>query len=302
MQRTSVEDPCPLRPSSQVPRRESRPTTPKNVSFTESSTPQVPVASGKPTNRIEHMCLIMQQEESGQTCLGVLADKSRQYLVWPLIPSSSPESTEFKSLGSLLAQRQMPRVRDRLILGVQLASTVLQLHKTGWLSENWNNEDIYFHGSTSEGQVPDFKRPFVRQSPGLSLPETQETKRSTLIPHDQSLFSLGIILVELWYARPLEELRKEEDESESRDDTNFKTAKRLASQISSDADAKYGDAVRRCIKGLDHRSESLDVDDFKSEVHMKVVAPLVESLEYFCDKDISQIFPERRKFSVSRSA
>lgn len=283
-------------------RSESRPATPRKVAFAVPSTPQIPIAFREPTSQIEHLCLIIQQAESDQSCLGVLADKSGQYRVWPVISSSSPKSTEFISLHNLLDEGKMPAKRDTLVLGVQLASTVLQLHKTGWLAEDWSSRDIFFHQINTKGGIPDFKRPFVRQSPdlGSSLRQTQniqETTKSALIPHDQSLFSLGIVLIEIWHRCLLEKLRTDKDESGF--NTNYMTARRLINEISLDAGAKYGDAVRRCIQGLDHRSGSLDVDDFKSEVHMKVVTPLIKNLEDFCDEDISQIFPERRNVSAS---
>ncbi|KAI5849616.1 hypothetical protein DFP73DRAFT_302372 [Morchella snyderi] len=199
---------------------------------------------------------------------------SLQYLVWPLISSSPPGSTELISLRSLLDDGKMLGKEDRLILGVQLASTVLQLHKTAWLSEDWSNEDIFFHQIDTEGRIPDIKRPFVRQSPNpsSSLPQTQNIQqitKHTLIPHDQSLFSLGIVLMELWYGRPLEKLQEKEDELGSKDLTNFVTARRLASNISLDAGAKYGEAVRRCINGLDYGSGCLDADDLKRKAHME---------------------------------
>ncbi|RPB16179.1 hypothetical protein P167DRAFT_570890 [Morchella conica CCBAS932] len=306
IQHTHATTKAPPKSSLQIPRSESRPTTPRKVSFAVSSTPPISVVSRTPSNQIKHLCSIIQQAESDQSCLGVLADKSGQYLVWPLMSSSPPESTDLISLHNLLDEGKMPAKRDTLILGVQLASTVLQLHKTGWLAEDWSSRDIFFHQINTEGLggVPDFKKPFVRQSPDLdpSLQQTQskeETTKSALIPHDRSLFSLGIVLIEIWHGFLLEKLQIRTDGDESGFNTNYMTARRLIGEISSNAGAKYGDAVRRCIQGLDHRSGSLDVDDFKSEVHMKVVAPLIDNLKHFCDEDISQIFPEKRNMSAS---
>lgn len=250
--------------------------------------------------QIEDLCLAIQRAKSGPACIGVLIDKSdRRYRVWPLkTPSLTSELTGVLSLESLLAQPGAIKKKDRLILGVQLASTVMQLHTTEWLSENWGKRDILFHQEITQGKSggitntsPAIRKPLVRRifvppdSPSLALQTMEEAKRSIFVPQNQSLYSLGIVLMELWYGQRLEDLRIEMDGNGSgamADMTDYMTARRLIDEISEEAGEKYGDAVRRCINGLDHRSSNLETDDFQNKVHMKVVAPLVENLESFC--------------------
>lgn len=252
------------------------------------------------TEQIEDLCLAIQRAKSGLACLGVLIDKSdRRYRVWPLkTPSLTSELTGVLSLESLLTQPGALKKKDRLILGVQLASTVMQLHTTEWLSENWGKKDILFYQEITQGKSggitntsPAIRKPLVRRifappdSPPLPLQTMEETKRSIFVPQNQSLYSLGIVLMELWYGQRLEDLRIKKDGNETSgmtEMTDYMTARRLIDEISDDAGEKYGDAVRRCINGLDHRSSDLKTDDFQNKVHMKVVTPLVENLESFC--------------------
>lgn len=247
--------------------------------------------------QIENLCLAVQRAKSEISCLGVLVGGGGgQYRVWPLIePSPTSKPTGVLSLESLLTQPGALKKRERLVLGVQLASTVMQLYKTEWLGENWGKRDILFYEKITQGRSgsaatisPVLKKPLVRRSfapQGLPLPPPQSSARSIFVPQNQSLFSLGVILTELWYGKCLEDLQIETDRNGFggvSDMTDYITAKRLSNEISDDAGEKYGDAVRRCINGLDHRSPSLEKDDFKNEVHMKVVTPLVENLEAFC--------------------
>lgn len=255
------------------------------------------------TEQIENLCLAIQRANNGLACLGVLIDKSdRRYRVWQLkTPSLTSELTEVLSLESLLSQPGALKKKDRLILGVQLASTVMQLHTTEWLSENWGKRDILFYQEITQGKSgditntsPAIRKPLVRRNfappdpPSLPL----QAKRSIFVPQNQSLYSLGIVLMELWYGKCLEDLWIEKDGNDSGDMTDMRdymTTRRLIDEISEDAGEKYGDAVRRCINGLDHRSSNLETDDFQNKVHMKVVAPLVENLESFCATRLVEI-------------
>ncbi|KAF8535412.1 hypothetical protein BDD12DRAFT_893070 [Trichophaea hybrida] len=88
-----------------------------------------------------------------------------------------------------------------------------------------------------------------------------------------------IILIELWYWTSIEELQISQEKdlrAQGFDDSIVKslTANRLVDSTSDsiydDAGTSYGDAVRRCIKGLDHKETNLVVDGFKDEVYLKI--------------------------------
>lgn len=68
-------------------------------------------------------------------CLGVLIDDlKRQHRISITDMPAGKDSMSTVSLKTLLAQTALEK-KDRLILGVKLASTLLQLHKTPWLKE-----------------------------------------------------------------------------------------------------------------------------------------------------------------------
>lgn len=277
---------------------------------TSCTDPPPTISSNTPkhtTEQIQNLCLAIQRAKGETSCLGVLVGGcGEKYRVWPLMeksPTSKPAGV--LSLESLLAQPGALKKKERLILGVQLASTVMQLHKTEWLGENWGKRDILFYEQVAQGKsgsaatISPVLKPLVRRSfAPQSLPplSPQNSVRSIIIPQNQSLFSLGVILMELWYGKRLEDLQIETDRAGidgMSDMTDHITAKRLINDISEDAGEKYGDAVRRCINGLDHRFSNLEKEDFKNEVHMKVVSPLVENLEAFCAKRLVDLLNEK---------
>lgn len=101
------------------------------------------------------------------------------------------------------------RLKDRCRLGLQLASSVMQLHSTQWLTDQWGKKDISFvrfcDGTT------DFRHPLVRcgfAEPAiplshLSLSDTSKSGLGTI----PCLFSLGIVLLELFYRQRFEVMK-----------------------------------------------------------------------------------------------
>jgi hypothetical protein len=231
------------------------------------------------------------------TNLGILSSGN----IWRLRATTASycrePSADAVSLDTLLSQGILQRP-DRLRIGVQLASSLLQLHATGWLRESWGKGDIYFPQVTGKAQTingkvtsilqPVLNKPFVRRSfarPGAivqpQIPENA-TKKSPFSHTNKSLFSLGIILIELWLGQRLQDLPEfasapNGDHEYGTDDTECDVANQLIPRIEDEAGAMYGGAVRRCIRGLDYTATSLEDPGFKNEVHFKVVAELERS-------------------------
>jgi len=92
--------------------------------------------------------------------------------------------------------------------------------------------------------------------------------------YNKSLASLGIILVELWFGKRLEDLPGYPQGLSSNNQTicsDFVVASQLLETIQNEAGDMYGGAVRRCIRGIDHRATSLEDESFMNEVHAKIV-------------------------------
>ncbi|KAH7073645.1 hypothetical protein BKA63DRAFT_37766 [Paraphoma chrysanthemicola] len=268
----------------------------KGVKFAKAAIPKAvkaaldPQANLKP---IQDLCSAIQSLRKPQrdVCFSLLANEiaKQKYGVLLITPTKElPVDTDRWSISSLRTVLQDPQFaqRDRLQLAVTLASSVLQLHETPWLEANWGKDSIHFvnrPGTTS------YDQPFVSKritqstiSPTSSLP----SQRSCII-RNQTLYALGIALIELYYRKPMAELHKDSDGLQNTGNelqdlvTEFNTAIRLADELLSEAGAKYSDAVRRCIRcDFDQRASNLQDPKFQRAVYQGVVAQLQENYEY----------------------
>ncbi|KAF8244138.1 hypothetical protein K440DRAFT_663669 [Wilcoxina mikolae CBS 423.85] len=263
----------------------------KNVSFEESVPRNVDLEQ-----EILDLCAAISRAEGKLSgcSLGVLGCGERfLHRVWPPSESSccSRYIGETVSLDTLLKNQHLDKPA-RLKLGVQLALGVLSLHDTEWLSERWGRGDIYFPQETTVGQLnsgetvsvrkPDLERPLVRRIFGpAAIGDSTNTQKTTtrrvpLVQYNKTLLSLGIILVELWFGRRLEEIEEtpqqpSSDNIDNIDNTEYDSADRLLGKIE---DPTYSNATRRCIRGLDFMATTLDDEGFKNEVYIRVVSEL----------------------------
>jgi len=181
--------------------------------------------------------------------------------------------------------------RKRLVLGVKLASTVMQLHTTDWLTETWNKDDILFpaqHNGTAVLSKPMICRKF---SSSVTPPQQVKGARASdnhnllSIPVNKSLYCLGIVLIELWFQKDLNDLR--DDPGPMSDEEQFLTAYKQITQLEQSAGATYAGAVRCCIlgSGLGDGKPDLREPQFQREVHNKIISPLEDNLKWFCGVD-----------------
>jgi hypothetical protein len=107
------------------------------------------------------------------------------------------------------------------------------------------------------------------------------------IIRNQTLYALGVALIELYYRQPMAQLHQDIDGPQNTGNamldliTEFKTADRLADALLSEAGARYSDAVRRCIRcDFDQRASSLEDLKFQKAVYQGVVSQLQENYDY----------------------
>jgi len=267
----------------------------------------------KPTDEtIQCLCSAIHQAPETRTCLGLLVGDDRmKHRVWvPTGRQAVSRSTldtglgpaQTVSLAEMLSTWPKPSRKERLKLGVNLASSVLQLHETEWLDERWTKQDIFFIREpltvgTSVRHNVDLNHPVVHQAFTTSTPPTpQDLAESLLVRCNKSLVSLGIVLIELCYWKDLQSLRTGNSENAVKGaSAEYSIAVGIVDQLYDDAGFNYGEAVRRCITGLDLRETQLECDEFKKEAYHKIVQPLEMDLMKFCDASLAEIFGQHRE-------
>ncbi|KAJ4347967.1 uncharacterized protein N0V89_009339 [Didymosphaeria variabile] len=266
----------------------------KGVRFAKQAKTAVQAALGPTRNMqpIQSLCATIStlQPPQREICLSLLvneyAKKKHSILIYPSkSPPRDTESWSIRDLPSVLTDPRFSR-RYRIRLAVTLASSVLQLHQTPWLADNWRNSDILFIERSGNTAYTD---PFVlqnavgeNQARAASLPPLMK-----LIIRNQALYALGIVLIELWFGKPLSEYHKPEDGLSGTGDvqtdliTELATANRLVEELRDDAGGNYADAVRRCLScDFDCRFKTLDDVAFLKAVFQGVVAQVKDTFDY----------------------
>jgi len=133
---------------------------------------------------------------------------------------------------------------------------------------------------------PVVDRPFVRRNFGTSSEQkvSQAAAASALIEYNKSLFSLGVVLIELWFGQDIECLQHTTVDVLFNDNSIYQTAQQQIGELLA-ASENYGLAVSRCLSGLSRPMKTTDLNDrdFKNAVHEDIICLLEKNLEIYHD-------------------
>jgi hypothetical protein len=268
----------------------------------QSSSPHGPGASSSP---IHDLCAVVWQASPQQAqqqlqdaYLGYILDTAqRRHGILSLKVANSDHQQHgiAYSLNQILTKQisNTPRLTQlaTLKLAVDLSSSVLQLYKTPWLPDDWDEKNVYFvdRAGTLEPSIYDFPyihRQFSSSAASLAAQTPQQRYR---IIRNQTLYTLGILLIELWYGKTIKDLQTIADlDSQGTPGPAWCAAERIVeTEIEFDAGRRYADAVRRCIRcdfDRNMKDMSLGTVDFQKAVFYGVLLPLEQTLEDFVRK------------------
>ncbi|KAL8754301.1 MAG: hypothetical protein Q9199_004445 [Rusavskia elegans] len=213
------------------------------------------------------------------SCVGRLTNEQSNYNVYTVSRHAyqDVDATNLHDLLSTDSSNKLTR-KVRLHLAVVLASTALQLHTTPWLDSSWNGKNINFHqGALSH---PYISKVFTKATQTQPIEESSE---KTLGPvRNQTLFALGILLLELSTGKPLDSFKDPQSSSPFED---FIIARQLLQRIAEEESSNYLDAAQACIF-CNFRGSAKDLDlandAFRQAFYEDVVVPLEEDLKYYC--------------------
>ena len=258
----------------------------------------IPATPQKDLEEIIDLCASIQSLQAMQCeiCLGYLQntrDARRHGLFWPRKRLVDKASFDSLSLGAVLAGHAQQSgtklsVADSRRLALSLALGTLRLHDTPWLGKQWDRYDITLLKQNGKLLAD---HPFVSTNlqNATTIQGANQSKCSSFTycagVRNETLFALGVVLIELCLEKPFDQLSAPEDlnpDGTKHAASDFLTATRLLDSIYDRAGGKYGDAVRRCILcEFDHRKPSLDDDSFCKSVYDNVVMVLEEDVRQF---------------------
>ncbi|KAI1417940.1 hypothetical protein F5Y13DRAFT_150087 [Hypoxylon sp. FL1857] len=179
---------------------------------------------------------------------------------------------------------------QRIKLAIDISSSLLQLSGTPWLPEILTNKDIFF--MVRDG-IPIYDQAFVAKGP-LFMAIPQAIPDPPIQPQcgvsSQSLFALGIILVELLLLRTLNHVwtpscnRIKGYVTTANQITDWKAIKDILDQVEVMGGSNYYSAVRRFLfcEFTNLNTPSHNDEVLYKEIYGKTIALLVE------DRSLSQ--------------
>jgi len=201
-------------------------------------------------DQVPIMCMTLASapQNSQKDCVGFVLDE--KCTLWGTYCVACKSGGDIEkhclSLENVLSHpSQCLNKRECLSLAVNLASSLLQLHATPWLQENWCDKSIYFP------RARDVRRPYVVVQSNQSL--TTPEPRPAFGPNPY-LLSLGIVLLELSERKPFSQWIQEMGYSEVSDNVLEKA--RIAWEW---FDAAYGNMSEEYARAVEHCLSSVFV-------------------------------------------
>lgn len=253
-------------------------------------------------NQINLCQIIRKQGKSAYVpCYGYIGDQSAdKHLRFGVHLSQQPhedyESLKLFPMKHILEDQSgvFPRIsyHQRMKLAVDISSSLLQLNGSPWLPEILTNDNIFF---MTRDNIPIYDRAFViKGSLYVVIPETPmatDTVVQSQSISSQSLFALGVLLVELLLLRGLNHVWEPRRYGTMATLTiadqvkDWKALKDILSQVEVMGGSNYYSAVRRLLFcEFTHAHNTFQNEEvLYQEIYGKAIALLVE------DRSLSQI-------------
>lgn len=273
----------------------------KRVFFVEDSLKHMDSTMGN-ASEIHDFCVALKQPIGSKQNLGYLRDDQQRRHNVDLI--ANPQLTfcgahRIVSLEELLSKKAgegKPTFtrRKRLSLAVILANSLLQLHTGPWLHETWGKKDIYF--LQGRDGVIHTTHPFLichfssKKQDAPSRPDSDGSEsrvgRRSCSAFNSSLFSLGIIILELWFNQTIESQPFRADflgpDGQENEYTSFNVAQKWQEYAMEEGGLDLHNLTRRCIYcAFGPVSQDLEDEELRKAVFSDVVQPLEQLLARF---------------------
>ena len=255
-----------------------------------------PLASSDiPSQRITDLCSSLQQDCPNPN-LGVLIDEfDRQFHVVKPIESSpttvAPVSARLVALPEILDARHQTSIdiarHRRFEMAVNIASALLQIYRSPWLSGRWSKDHFFF---LADGEKVYSDYPYLSQMFMLSGKDALTTNHSPepsplALEEDarDSLFTVGVIILELIFGHNIEDCDFRHfyygSDNLPNDQTNTSTARKWSQKVLGECGVEIADVVRRCLDCSFGPRPNLRDKRFREAVYEGVIRPLADHLK-----------------------
>lgn len=175
----------------------------------------------------------------------------------------------------------------RFKMAAHIASALLQIHKSPWLSNQWSKDQFFFLAD-AQNVYSDY--PYVSQNfipNALDTPAADVTcgPQPSILEEDtrKSLFTVGVIILELIFGHNIEACSFRHHyygpNNEPNDQTDVSTAQKWAQKVLEECGAEIDDVVRRCLDCSFGPKPNLKDKRFREAVYEGVIRPLADYLK-----------------------
>ncbi|KAK0664427.1 hypothetical protein DIS24_g728 [Lasiodiplodia hormozganensis] len=233
----------------------------------------IPLVEGK--TRIDSICAVVTKAHRSNVALDVVYESNR---LWHRVRKRTSQITNPCTLDHLLRHERRGGLKERRILAVIFAHSLLYLCDSNWLNKEWDKTQISFFPSTPD-QLN--LKPYLTAQ-FQALEEEHEDSEMQLHP-SPAILALGILLLELQIWGTIESRRIPEDLTDDGSvnvNTNLLTAERVFKETDDKIFENYRRAVRACLdcNFLDEDEVNFNDEGFRSLVYANIVAPLEREL------------------------
>ncbi|PVI03052.1 hypothetical protein DM02DRAFT_521675, partial [Periconia macrospinosa] len=214
--------------------------------------------------------------------IGFLEDQQWTYDVYSDPGYGMPDSNSgMISLEEAISVSTGINDMDNCRYALTLASTVLLLYNTLWLPQTWSAKDIFLprprHGNLVVSHF------YVSQTFGSTTTTAAAIVEPRSIFRNETVFALGVALLELSYGQPLLSFQTPEDLNEQGMEdstTEMSIAMRLLNEMSEFVSENYLRVVRRCVHCTFGMSFcDFEYPEFRKKFFEGVVVPLKEEYD-----------------------
>lgn len=226
---------------------------------------------------VESICTIVSQARRSNVALEVEYESNT---LWHKARRRTLRSQEpCITLDHLLRHESRRKLKEKRILAVILAHSLLHLSDSSWLKNEWDKTHISFFGS---GPDQLNLKPYLKADFQALSDDIDDSTMMQLHP-SPAILALGILLLELQIWEPIENKRLPEDLTDDGSEnvnTNLMTAERVFMESDDEIFENYRRAVHACLNCdfLDEREVDFNDDGFRLLVYENIVAPLEKEL------------------------
>jgi hypothetical protein len=238
---------------------------------------------------LEDICAAIQSAHESKLQLEILIDHEEKVWEMAMTPAkvAKTSSCQFTSLENLLSlsrpfSEKKWLHKEKAILAVVLAYSMLQLHESPWLSQSWSAKHIYFleNSSFSSSRLSatsqlKLRRPYVSTALELS---SVRSSFAVIQPRNHCLIALGVVLLELYLNRTI----REDDQELVSHDIRYMAIDLLEESADNfTMTPEYYKAIQFCLfPKPDPHSRKVSFDDvgFREIYYKEVIVQLEEHL------------------------